>query len=221
MEISKTEIVIQKTARYFTSVTQTTEIKNIWFVCHGYAQSAEYFIKNFEPIANNETLIIACEGLHRFYLNGFNGKVVASWMTKEDRLSDIKDYINYLDSVYKEISQKYNINEAIINVLGFSQGGATVCRWLSETKHKVDNLILWASIFPPDIKFTDSLNIFNNIDTYILVGNEDEFVNEDEVNKHTADLEELKIKYTFLPFAGKHKIYPEPLLQLNNLIQKK
>ena len=36
---------------------------------------------------------MAPEGLSRFYLEGFSGKVGATWMTREDRLNDIDNYL--------------------------------------------------------------------------------------------------------------------------------
>ena len=40
--------------------------------------------------------IIAPQGLHKFYLEGTSGRVGASWMTKENREDDIKNYLVYL-----------------------------------------------------------------------------------------------------------------------------
>jgi hypothetical protein len=45
-------------------------------------------------------IIIAPEGLSRFYRKGFSGDVVASWMTKDDRLDDMEDYVRYLNDLH-------------------------------------------------------------------------------------------------------------------------
>ena len=45
--------------------------KRIWIVVHGYGQQAKYFIRKFKPLQDEETLVIAPEGLHHFYLKGF------------------------------------------------------------------------------------------------------------------------------------------------------
>lgn len=135
-------ISITKTARYFILGDASDEIEQIWFVCHGYAQLANYFIKNFEVLDNGKNLIVAPEGLSRFYWKGFSDRVVASWMTREDRESDIEDYINFLNSVYTEVCSSLKNKNVRINVLGFSQGTATVCRWVASGKVKVDNFIL-------------------------------------------------------------------------------
>src|SRR5947209_19668799 len=101
----------------------------LWFVLHGYAQRAEDFIKKFLPIANDGMLIIAPEALSRFYAKGFAGDVAASWMTREDRIHEIEDYIRYLDILYAEV--KFRISHPVqrIVALGFSQGCPALLRW--------------------------------------------------------------------------------------------
>ena len=148
----KKEITTAKTARYFILGEPNAEVDEVWIVCHGYAQLANYFLKKFECIQKPNRLIIAPEGLHRFYWNGFSGRVVASWMTKEDRLDDIKDYNQFLDNVVEDI-KSITEKEFELNVLGFSQGAATVCRWISHTRNKINKAILWGSVFPEDINY--------------------------------------------------------------------
>src|SRR3954467_9897190 len=93
-------ITVSKTARYFVSGEMTESIEQLWFVCHGYAQLASSFLTWFDALDQQKHLVIAPEGLHRFYWKGFSDKVVASWMTKEDREADIADYVNFLNKVY-------------------------------------------------------------------------------------------------------------------------
>ena len=76
-------IKIEKTARYYSLGDFNEKTEAVWIVCHGYAQLASDFIKDFEPLANETTVIIAPEALSRFYTKGFFGKVGATWMTKE------------------------------------------------------------------------------------------------------------------------------------------
>ena len=55
---------VQRTARFFTLGEITDELREVWFVCHGYGQLARYFLRNFDPIADKSRLIIAPEALH-------------------------------------------------------------------------------------------------------------------------------------------------------------
>ncbi|MGZ4117744.1 MAG: alpha/beta hydrolase, partial [Bacteroidia bacterium] len=177
-------IVIPKTARYFILGEASEKIEQVWFVCHGYGQLANYFIQNFHALNDGTQLIIAPEGLHRFYWKEFSGRVVASWMTKEDRTSDIIDYVNYLDMVYAEVLAPFKGKKIKVNVLGFSQGAATAGRWMANNRSHADNLIIWAGAFPADLDFEKQKTIFNSMDNFIfVVGDDDQFINEEEIEK--------------------------------------
>jgi len=92
---------VSRTARYFTIGEPDASLTELWFVCHGYGQLAGRFVRHFESIDAPHRMIVAPEALSRFYVE-VAGKthadthVGASWMTREDRLSDIEDYVEYL-----------------------------------------------------------------------------------------------------------------------------
>ncbi len=207
--IRKNTIQIQKTARYFTLGEPGEAIRNVWIVCHGYGQLAEYFIRKFEIISDSETLIIAPEALHRFYLQGFSGRTGASWMTKTDREDDISDYSNFLTSLYTQLGQQIDWRSVKLNVLGFSQGVATVCRWLAGSDIPVSRIILWAGVFPPDLNhdFEFSIRRFLTKDITIVYGRQDPFLKEE----HMVRMEEMKLlkpDLRVITFEGVHDIDP-------------
>jgi len=203
----KHSIKTSKTAHYHT-LGNIKEAKNIWFVLHGYGYLAEYFIKKFEPIQNTDTCIIAPEGFSKFYLKGVDGRLGASWMTKDNREEEIIDYINYLNLLYTTILEgKTNIK---INILGFSQGGATASRWISNGKIHCDNFILWSSIFPEDMKFK---TIPKNTNTYILYGNDDKYLTQERLDKQLKFINSSQLKHKIIPFIGEHDIPKEILIE--------
>ena len=207
-------IIVPKTARYFVLGEPSEKIEQVWFVCHGYAQLANYFIQNFHSLNDGKQMIVAPEGLNRFYWKEFSGRVAASWMTKEDRASDITDYVNYLDLVYAEVLSAFNGRKVKINVLGFSQGAATVCRWIANKRSHVDNLIIWAGAFPTDMDFEKDKSLFNSINNFIVVGDMDEFIDEEEIQKHYQLLKSKGLNFELIRFIGKHEINQEALLKL-------
>ena len=166
-------------------------------------------------MASQKVLIIAPEGLHRYYLNGFSGNVGASWMTKEDRLHDIKDYVTFLDAIYMKIFSDIDRSNVIVNVLGFSQGTATVCRWLCQGKSKIDNLVLWGGPIPEDIKSHNDIELINQLNLKLVIGNKDEFVSEENLQEHIDYLSSLKIDYQLIRYDGTHKIDATTLCSLN------
>lgn len=144
---SQLHITTSKTARIFTHGKLTEKTKLVWIVAHGYGFLAEYFIKKFEILDENEHFVVVPEALNRFYTTGMSGRVGASWMTNEDRENEIADYITYLDNVYKTL----NLQTATkIVALGFSQGASTIARWSMKTDFRIDSLVFWGSSIPND-----------------------------------------------------------------------
>lgn len=205
-------IHINYKARYFTYGNLSDTTKNIWIVCHGYGQLAEYFLRKFHILNPEENFVIVPEGLHRFYLNGHSGRVGASWMTKEDRLTDIENYIQFLDSVYFE---NVKTTKAKIILLGFSQGAATASRWATMGKSKIDKLILWAGIFPPDLPFENCFYKINELNPLLVIGNNDEFISKEEMQEKIKWLDSEKINYQLHTFEGKHDIDGNALLEIS------
>lgn len=168
--------------------------------------------ENFSLWILLNTLFLAPEGSHRFYIEGYSGRVGASWMTKEDREVDIANYITYLNTLYDHVMK--NVQAKKVNVLGFSQGAATVSRWVADRHIQFDNLILWAGVFPPDMNFEADKQYLNSKKVYVLVGDQDEFINEEAVKQHVNQLREKGIQFELIRFNGNHDVKSTPLEKL-------
>ena len=132
-----------RTARYFTLGSDAAALGEVWFVLHGYGQLAARFLTGFAPIDDGTRLVVAPEALSRFYVDHANRKVGASWMTREDRLAEIDDYVRYLDAVRAEVLRDGTPRQSSVHVLGFSQGAAAAARWTASGAGPVDRLVLW------------------------------------------------------------------------------
>ena len=203
---------ISRTARYFFSSEPSSIQPYLCFVLHGYGQLPQYFLRKFERLERDDILFVAPEGLHRFYLNGSKGRVGASWMTKEDRLQDIDDYVRALDKMAAEVTNGRNFKKVV--VLGFSQGVATACRWVALGQQSFQHLINWAGAFPPDLDFKKAHQLLATLPIEILVGKQDEFISESTFKQHLEHLKEQGLNYRGHVFEGKHEIYHEPLKKL-------
>lgn len=208
------EIKVSRTAHYHTIGEGNTDVTTIWFVLHGYGYMAKYFIKKFNPIATDNNLIIAPEGLSKFYLNGvgYDGKMGASWMTADNREDEIEDQINYLNQLYDVVVKKHP--RAKINVVGFSQGGATASRWIADGKAKCDNIILWSSAFPEDL---DLKSLPKQSNTFVLFGDDDKYINEQQIKDYEAFLDAKVFDCKLIKFIGKHDIPKNVLLEQTEL----
>jgi predicted esterase len=202
--ISEKGLQIQFDARYFLMGEPGPHIENIWFVCHGYGQLAYYFLKKFSPIAHEKLLIVAPEGLSMFYLEGFSGRVGATWMTKENRLSDIKNYVHFLDELQKNIIPL--CPNAKISLLGFSQGSATVSRWIMLGKAKFDRLILWAGLFPDDLPFDLGQEKMGTKPVIFIYGEDDPYITPERLNMVEQFSAKLGIEARILVYPGVHEI---------------
>lgn len=202
-------------ARYFTlgKLDKTTE--QLWVVCHGYGQLARRFINKFQALDNGKNYIIAPEGLSRFYIEGFSGKTGATWMTREDRLTDIENYINFLDAVYKEAVAEIDLQQVKITILGFSQGAATVSRWVTQSQVHFDRLILWAGIYPPDLDFDKGKERIFDKKTFLVHGEQDPYLNEQRLKEQETLARKLGDPPRIITFSGKHQIDEETLRQFD------
>jgi len=202
-------------ARYFQLGQLTSQTKNLIFVIHGYGQQAKYFIQKFKGLDNGENCIIAPEGLSRFYLDGFSGKVGATWMTKEDRITDIENYTTYLNAVFAEVTGSLKEeNNPKITLLGFSQGAATVSRWVARLSGHVDQLLLWAGIFPPDLDYTLAVEGFKGVDIKYIYGLQDPYLTDSRLKEMKDISEHLQVKPQTITFEGEHVIDPKILEKL-------
>ncbi|MCH8276319.1 MAG: hypothetical protein IIA50_02090 [Bacteroidetes bacterium] len=132
-----------RTARYFEIGDLDSPVDDLWFVLHGYGQSAREFAEPFNDYAAEGRLIVLPEALSRFYVSHEGPVIGACWMTKEDRKSEIRDYIRYLNALYQEVTGVSGVRNTRLTVLGFSQGTATATRWLASGDVTADRLILW------------------------------------------------------------------------------
>lgn len=218
MSSEEKEVSFSFRARYFKLEPTNTAIRAIWFVLHGYGQLAQYFIKNFQPLADNGIAVIAPEALSRFYLEDIqsrvrtgNNRVGATWMTRENRSADIENYITFLNSVYTKEVEDASIP---VSILGFSQGAATASRWVMDGKINFDRLILWAGVLPPDMNFETGKEVLRKKKVILAYGTKDPFLNDDRFAEMKTLSQKLNITAETVVFDGAHEINQPALLGL-------
>ncbi|MCJ8166522.1 phospholipase [Pontibacter sp. E15-1] len=208
------KLTVPRTARYYTLGTPSDAIQDLWIVCHGYGQLGRYFLRHFSVLDDGKTLVVAPEAMSRFYLDGFSGRVGATWMTKEDRLSEIDDQTHYLDLLLAEQLKQLPENVRV-TVLGFSQGGAAVSRWLANGNVPVHRLVLWAAAFPEDIDFTAGKAAFAHLPVALVYGTQDQFITPEKLEQKQALMAQLGIQPQVYTFESGHTLHPETLLAVH------
>lgn len=205
-------------ARYYQLGNLDQNTRQAWVVLHGYGQLAQYFLRKFKVLAEKDICILAPEGLSRFYLSELteqgrkDNKVGATWMTRENRLADIQNYIRYLDGIWeKELKDHPNLP---VTILGFSQGSATACRWATQGKVRFERLILWAGLFPPDMDFASGHNTLASKRTYLVAGKSDPYLTDERMNEFDELASKLGITPEKILFDGAHEMNDQVLLTL-------
>ncbi|HET9052877.1 MAG TPA: alpha/beta hydrolase [Cyclobacteriaceae bacterium] len=205
--------------RYFKLGEINAQTKAVWFVLHGYGQLAQYFLPKFKSLTEHGICVIAPEGLSHYYLEDASTRsktgstrVGASWMTRENRLTDIENYLTYLNSVFKqETANQENLD---ITLLGFSQGAATASRWALSHSIYFRRLILWAGILPSDMDFEKGKRLLKQKEVAVVYGKNDPFLNESRFAELKTLTEKLEITPRPIVFDGAHEIHEPTLLAL-------
>jgi predicted esterase len=206
-------IVVPRTARYYTLGPTHGFPRELWIVCHGYGQLAGRFIRDFVPLDDGTRLIVAPEALSRYYLDPIaerRGKkeqrVGATWMTREFREAEIADYVSYLDKVASEIKHHLAGASPRVVVVGFSQGVATVCRWLAASDVRAEQLVLWGGVIPPELDLAAWDARLQGASISIVVGDRDEYATPKVVTAEAERLSSAGVKFSVLRYDGGHAI---------------
>jgi predicted esterase len=219
--ITTHSIVVRRTARYFTLGPTHGFPRELWFVCHGYGQLALRFAHQFAPLDDGTRLIVAPEALSRYYLDPVSmrrhdpsPRIGATWMTREDRDSEIADYVAYLEQLAEEIRRPLAGAAPRIVVLGFSQGTATVSRWLAASEMRADQLVLWGGAIPPELDLAAWSMRLHGAAITLMAGDQDELATPAAVAAEAERLSAAGVAYTLQRYAGGHAIDAEALEQL-------
>lgn len=214
-------LVVPRTARYYTLGPTHGFPRELWFACHGYGQLAGRFLRQFAPLDDGTRLIVAPEGLSRFYLdpiplrrNDPSPRIGATWMTREDRDAEIADYVEYLERLSAEIRHPLRGAAPRLVVLGFSQGTATVCRWLAASEVRVDHLVLWGGTIPPELDLAHWASRLHGAAITLVAGEQDELTTPAAVTSEAERLSAAGVAFTLQRYPGGHAIDSAALLRL-------
>lgn len=215
MEIKTNYYITRKIARYSTYGRLGPRTKYFWFALHGSKMLCEQMLYKFKAFNPEEHFVVAPEALLRFYEKDFGGPVVASWMTKRDRLEEIEDFSEYLSGIYTSFETQLP-QDCVKSILAFSQGGTTAFRWLHAKAVEVDNLIPYACWIPEDIALNESKTDLSKINVLFTYGTEDKFLTEKRISMINEVIAQNKLTVKSLPYKGDHRVKKE---QLQNIFE--
>lgn len=206
-------IVVPRTARYYTLGPTHGFPREVWFVIHGYGQLAGRFIQHFASLDDGTRLIVAPEALNRYYLDPIPERrhqsaprVGATWMTREHRDAEIEDYVAYLERVATEVRQHLAGASPRIVTLGFSQGTATLSRWIVSSEMRADQVVLWGGSIPPEVDLAAWENALHGARITLVAGEQDEFATPAVVAAEAERLASAGVPHTLHRYPGGHAI---------------
>lgn len=202
----------RRTARIAIAGTPGPDIHDLWIVLHGIGQLADSMLRKCAPLAGPGRLLVAPEGLSRFYRDAQYQRVGASWMTRLDREAEIADQVFYLDQVLLSLP-RIDWDRCRLHLLGFSQGVATAWRWLAYGRPEPHTVVLWAGR-PPAETSPDLARRLTAARLIFVYGTADPFISPALA---TAVLTPFQAHYPHLEvqtFAGGHLLDPEAMQTL-------
>jgi predicted esterase len=182
----------------------------VWLVVHGYGQLAARFLQGFLPASRPGRLIVAPEALSRFYTSRKPDRVGATWMTREARDSEIRDYLGYLDRVV----ERFAPGAARVEVHGFSQGTATATRWVHHAARMIGRLVLWGGEIAAELDPGEIRRRQPGMQWELCVGQGDPFITEEAVSRETGRLDSAGVPYGLQWFDGGHEVHATTLSRL-------
>ncbi len=208
----------QKEVSYTTTNTYNTlnnlspKTKNIWVVFHGMGYLSRYFINYFSELNPDENYIIAPQAPSKYYQDRAFKHVGASWLTREDTLTETQNILNYIDAVVEK-----ELPEQIPNliVLGYSQGVSIAARWVAKRKIQCNTLILHSGGIPNELQASDFAFLKADAKVVYLYGDKDQYITEArKTEEHLKGSKLFQDRLSIEVFEGIHEVNKAFLLRI-------
>ncbi len=207
------EAAYTSTNTYRTLNNLTEKTKNVWMVFHGMGYLSKYFINYFSELDADENYIIAPQAPSKYYQGKDFKHVGASWLTRENTMTETQNILNYVDAVYKKESIESFPN---LIVMGYSQGVSIATRWVASREIQCNKLILHSGGIPAELEPSDFEFLSPNTQVIYLYGNKDQYITEareteEKLKGNKLFQDRLKIEV----FDGIHEVNREILLNIS------
>jgi predicted esterase len=167
-------------------------------VCfHGYGQSADDMLVELSRVSGAARWAVVCaQALSRFYTRN-DERVVASWMTRQDRDLAIADNVSYIDRVVEAVGAA-----PPIVFLGFSQGAAMAYRAAVLGRHRARAVMTIGGDIPPELK---SIAADRWPPAYLASGDRDHWFTPANMDADRAFLASHGVAAEYVGYAGGHE----------------
>jgi predicted esterase len=165
---------------------------------HGYGQSADEALADVRTIPGASAWTVASvQGLHRFYTRS-GEKVIASWMTRQDRDDAVADNVAYVDRAIETIGAPGPIVFA-----GFSQGASMAYRAAVLGSRRALGVIALGGDIPPEVRSAKPRHPWPAV--LIGAGERDTFFTAEKAEADAAFLATQQAPHEIVRFAAGHE----------------
>jgi predicted esterase len=168
---------------------------------HGYGEGADAQLDRMRRIPGADRwLLVSIQGLHRFYQRRTN-EIVASWMTRQDRVLAIADNLLYVRAVIDAVGREYPGATRLV-LTGFSQGVAMMFRAAAASASAVDGVIAVGGDAPPEL---DAAALSRVGRALVCHGTRDEWYTAAIFQRDVERLRQAGVSVRPLDFVGGHE----------------
>jgi predicted esterase len=180
-----------------------------WLVgFHGYGQSAEDMFAELQRLDPDRAWSIAApQALHRFYTRG-DERIVASWMTRQDRELAVADNVEYCNRLGSHLELPYQAGKAgpSLVFLGFSQGAAMAYRAAALGRFPARAVIALAGDIPPEVRAVDPATLRRHIGRVLIgAGTRDHWFTTAKADADASFLASIGVPHELVRFDGAHE----------------
>ncbi|HEX5216953.1 MAG TPA: hypothetical protein VFV98_15935 [Vicinamibacterales bacterium] len=176
---------------------------------HGYAQSAEDALNDIEGVPGlDRWTVVAIQALHPFYTRGGRDaggdKIVANWMTRQDRDLAIADNVAYIDRVIDAVNplKTQDPGPKTVCFVGFSQGASMAYRAAMLGRHEPAGIVALAGDIPPEVRASQR-RIWPRV--LIGVGDGEQWYTAPKLESDVTFLLAAGVTPEVCKFSGKHE----------------
>lgn len=213
-----TERIVAATVhgRYLTIPPETSGPAPILVGFHGYAEDAEAQIERLRAIPESSRwLRVSIQALHRFYQRRTN-RVVASWMTSQDRELAIADNVAYVAACIDAVAEEWPTIPKIV-FAGFSQGVAMAFRAAVNATRGVAGVVAVGGDVPPEL-MPGALQRLPAV--LIARGTSDEWYTKDKFADDERRLRDCSVSVRALEFNGGHEWSSEVVAAASDFLRE-
>ncbi len=199
--------VTPRTVPWF-HVGEEAEPEVLTLVLHGLGQRASAVARDLAGVVRPGQLVVVPEGLSRTLPRPGAKRVMASWSTREDAEVDLADNVAYLDALRAHLAERFRPKRW--QLLGFSQGGLTVARWVGQRAHEWERVVLWAAPIAGDVDPRAFRKNLGAAELVVALGDDDPHATTEGIALASAALNALQVPWSLRRFPGAHEV-PAPV----------